>query len=235
MTKHDPNLNADKPNDPEFERRIEAAILEYMAHNDGVMPTLRVLNEEIKTSNSRLGPATKIVKTRLMAVQTKLASMPDIPQALTLAHEQALKEMWSRAREYQNEEIVDLKRTQAARDAMHEDEVSQMQEVIVDVEIAEQDAIARAGTAETALADTQKALFETRAALLSAEARLAEQDKILALFAANATSNPSANGPKLSTRKTKKPGSSAAKPDEPETYDLLGVNLPADAGADDPS
>ncbi|EET46756.1 hypothetical protein TR2A62_0239 [Thalassobium sp. R2A62] len=36
--------------------------------------------------------------------------------------------------------------------------------------------------AETALADTQKALFETRAALLSAEARLAEQDKILALF-----------------------------------------------------
>jgi hypothetical protein len=122
MTKHEPNLTADQTNDTDLERRVEAAILEHMARHDGAMPTINALNLSIKTSNSRLCPAARAVKMRLMAVQTKLASMQDIPDALTLAHEQVLKEMWAKAREYQNEEIVDLKRSQTARDAMHRDE-----------------------------------------------------------------------------------------------------------------
>jgi hypothetical protein len=235
MTKHEPNLTADPAADSDLERRIEAAILEHMAQHDGAMPTINALNLTIKTSNSRLCPAVRAVKTRLMAVQTKLASMQDIPDALTLAHEQVLKEMWAKAREYQNEEIVDLKRSQTARDAMHRDEVSQMQDVIVMVEAAEKAAISRADATEANLAATQKAFEDTRAALVAAEARLAEQDKILALFAAKVTPEPPADEPKTSARKTKKSGPSAAKLDEPETMDLPGVNPPADVDAADPS
>lgn len=235
MTKHEPNVTVDQPADPDLERRVEAAILEHMAQHDGAMPTINALNVTIKTSNSRLCPAVRAVKTRLMAVQTKLASMPDIPEALTLANEQALKEIWAKAREYQNEEIVDLKRSQTARDAMYREEVSQMQEVIGVVEAAEKNAIARAEQAETTLEATWKALEDKRAALVAAEARLAEQDKILAVFAARVAQEPSGDEPKAPVRKTKKSGPPAAKPDEPETFDLPGVNLPADAGADDPS
>ncbi|TMM54111.1 hypothetical protein [Sulfitobacter sabulilitoris] len=235
MTKHEPNLTVDQPADPDLERRVEAAILEHMAQHDGAMPTINALNVTIKTSNSRLCPAVRAVKTRLMAVQTKLASMPDIPEALTLAHEQVLKEMWAKAREYQNEEIVDLKRSQTARDAMYREEVGEMQDVIVLVEAAEKNALVRAEQAEITLEATRKALEDTRAALMAAEARLAEQDKILALFAVKVAQEPSGDEPKTPTRKTKKSGPTTAKPDEPETFDLPGVNLPADADAGDPS
>lgn len=235
MTKHQPNLIIDQAADPDLERRVEAAILEHMAQHDGVMPTINTLNLTIKTSNSRLCPAVRAVKTRLMAVKTKLASMPDIPDALTLAHEQTLKEIWAKAREYQNEEIVDLKRSQSARDALHRDEVSEMQDVIGLVEASEKAAIARAETAEAALVQMQKALAETEAALTATEARLSEQDKILALFAAKMAPEQSADAPKASARKARKSGPTAAKPAEPETFDLPGVNLPAHAGADDPS
>jgi ribosomal protein L17 len=235
MTKHEPNLSADQTADPDLERRVEAAILEHMAQHDGAMPTINALNVTIKTSNSRLCPVVRTVKARLMAVQTKLSSMPDIPEALTLAHEQALKEMWAKAREYQNEEIVDLKRSQAARDAMYRDEVGEMQDVIFVVETSEKAAHVRADTAEADLAATQKELEATRAALAAVKARLDEQDKILALFAARMAPEPSGDEPKAPTRKAKKSGPPAAKPDEPETYDLPGVNLPADADAGDPS
>ena len=231
MTKHDKAITADQPSDFDLERRVEAAILEHMAQHNGAMPTINALNVTIKTSNSRLCPAVRTVKTRLMAVQTKLSSMPDIPEVLTLAHKQSLKEMWAKAREYQNEEIVDLKRSQSARDAMYRDEVAEMQEVIVLVEASERAATAQAEAAVAALTATQKALDETQAAFAGAEARLSEQDKMLALFAARIAPEASDDTLKAPARKNKKPGPSAAQADGPETFDLPGINV----SADDPS
>lgn len=235
MSKHEQNLTAAPSTDAELERSVERVIVAHMAQYDNKMPTINQINVEVGTSNTRLCPAVRAVKARLMAVQTKLASMPDIPEALSLAHEQVLKEMWAKAREYQNEEIVDLKRGQTARDAMYREEVSQMQEVIEAVEAAGRLAVVRAETAEKSLADAQAALADTQAALIAVEARCAEQERIFEVLALKLSAATSDEPAKPQTRKAKKSGPSATMADEPETFDLPGVNLPADAGAGDQS
>ena len=223
MTKHEQNLTAASRTDAELERSVEHAYVAFMAQNEGRMPTISQLNVEVRTSNSRLCPMARTVKARLMATQTKLASMPDIPDELSSAHEQALKEMWAKAREYQNEEIVDLKRSQSAKDAMYRKEVAEMQEVIEVIEAAKEAAVLRAETAEKTLADAQAALADTQATMIAIEARCAEQERILEMLALKLPSATN-DGP------AKTP--SATKSDEPETCDLPGINLPADAGVD---
>jgi hypothetical protein len=235
MSKHEQNLTAAPSTNAELEQNVEHVMLAHMAQNDGRMPTINQINSEVRTSNTRLCPIVQVVKARLMATQTKLASMPEIPEDLSLAHDQALKDIWAKAREFQNEEIVDLKRSQSAKDAMYREEVAQMQDVIEAVEVAEKAAALRAEVAEKALAGAQTALAETRAALIAVEARCAEQERIFEMLAQKLPSVASDAPAKVSARKTKKSGPLTAEPDEPETFDLLGVNLPADAGADDPT
>ncbi|MBB5721166.1 hypothetical protein FHS72_000773 [Loktanella ponticola] len=205
---------------------MEKAILAYMAAHDNQMPTIAELNRTIGTSNSRLCPAAKVVKTRLAAVQTKLASMPDIPEELSLSHEQALKAIWAKARSYQTAEIEDLKRSQAAKDEMYRNEIREMQEVIELVEAAEQKATQTAQETADALDASQKSLAETQAALIAAEARLAEQDKFVKLLAEKFSpeaADEKTEEAKPSSRRTKKTAASTTRFDEPETLDLPGV------------
>jgi hypothetical protein len=105
MPKHNKTLTAVPPANADIERRVEQAIVSHMARNDGKMPTIAQLNVDIRTSNSKLCPAAKAVKARIMATQTKLAAMPDIPEELSLAHQHVLDQMWAKASEFQNEEI----------------------------------------------------------------------------------------------------------------------------------
>jgi hypothetical protein len=235
MSKHELNLTAAPSTDAELERCVEHVMVAYMAQNDGKMPTIQRINAEVRTSNSRLCPMVRAVKARLMATQTKLASMPNIPEELSLVHEQALKEMWAKAREFQNEEIVDLKRSQSAKDAMYREEVAEMQAVIEDIEATGKVAVLRAEAAEKDLADTQTALADTQAALIAVEARCTEQERIFEVLALNLPLAATEEPTKTPTRKLRKSGPSAAKLDEPETMDLPGVNPPADVDAADPS
>jgi hypothetical protein len=234
MSKHELNLTAAPSTDAEFERSVERVMVANMAKNNGRMPSIQQINAEVRTSNSRLCPMVRVVKARLMATQTKLASMPDIPEELSAAQDQILKEMWAKARGFQNEEIVDLKRSQSAKDAMYREEVAEMQEVIEVIETAEKTAVLRAEIAEKVLVDAQTALADTQAALIAVKARCAEQERIFEVLALNLPSAATEEPTKTPTRKTKKSNPTAAKPDEPETFDLPGVNLPADAGVDDP-
>jgi hypothetical protein len=235
MSKHELNLTAAPSTDAELARSVERVIVAHLARNDCKMPTINQINAEVRTSNTRLCPIVQAVKARLMATQTKLASMPDIPEDLSLSHEQALKDIWAKAREFQNEEIVDLKRSKSAKDAMYREEVAEMQEVIEVIETAEKTAVLRAEVAEKVLAGSQTVLADTQAALIAVKAHCAEQERIFEVLALNRPSAATEEPTKTPTRKARKSGPTAAKPDEPETFDLPGVNLPADAGADGPS
>ena len=104
-------------------RQIQTAVLAYMAENDGQMPTVAKVHETVKGSYRELTPAVRLVKERLLATQTRLANMPDIPDDLRLAHEQQLRDMWARTRDLQNGEIMDLRRAQAAKDDGHRHDI----------------------------------------------------------------------------------------------------------------
>ncbi|NDU99879.1 hypothetical protein [Pseudoroseicyclus tamaricis] len=183
MSKHETTFNPADDIKPDLLRRTEAAILDFMSKNDGRMPTQHELNETVKTSFTRLGPAARAVKERLLATQTKLANMPEIPEDLRLLHEQMLKDLWARTRDLQNGEIVDLRRTQAAKDESHRQEVLEMQEVVAFLEAARDRETARADAAEAEGAELRDQLKATTTELAAADARLAERDAIFAMLA----------------------------------------------------
>ena len=219
MTMQDPALNTGKQIDPDLLRRTESAILAFMAEQDGRMPTVAQVNKEVRTSFTRLSPAVRQVKERLLATQTKLANMPEIPEDLRLAHEQLLKDMWAKARDLQNGEIVDLRRAQTAKDEAHRQALEEAQEVITIVEAARDREAARADAAEAERTDLGATVETLEKELAAANARLAERETILAMLgkspspdAAGAESAKSQQGRKSSRR--------SPKTDEPETGEL---------------
>ena len=219
MTMQDPALNTGKQIDPDLLRRTESAILAFMAEQDGRMPTVAQVNKEVRTSFTRLSPAVRQVKERLLATQTKLANMPEIPEDLRLAHEQLLKDMWAKTRDLQNGEILDLRRAQTAKDEAHRQALEEAQEVITIVEAARDREAARADAAEAERTDLGAKLETLEKELAAANARLAERETILAMLgqspspdAAGAESSKSQQGRKSSRR--------SQKTDEPETGEL---------------
>ena len=214
MSKHEKSFNED-PIDPDLLRRTEVAILALMAENNGRIPKYDVINEKVKTSFTRLGPAVRAVKDRLLAVQTKLANMPDIPEDLRLLHDQMLKDLWTRTRDLQNGEIVDLRRAQTAKDESHREDMTQSQEIIALVERSRDQETARADAAEVELAEVRQKLETARLDLAAANARLAEREAIVAMLAAQRNTGYEADNVK--SRK----GATAPRPsDGPETGDL---------------
>ena len=182
--------------DEEYAKRIEDAFLTHMAENDGDMPTVETVRKWAPSSNSRLCPAVRAVRSRLMAVQTKLNAMPDIPQELSLAHEQALKEVWARAREYQSAEISDLKRGQAAKDDLHRIEIDEMQKVVEIVEESEKATQHALEVVEASLLQVSEELVETAQKLAATHARLEERDAILEMLASKLQSVDPETAPK---------------------------------------
>lgn len=182
MSKHEKAFTSRDEVDPDLLRRTEAAFLKFMAENDGKMPTQQQINESIRTSFTRLGPVFRMVKERLLAMQTKLANMPEVPEDLRLAHEQMLHNMWARTRELQNSEIVDLRRAQTAKDDSHRREVAEMQEIIAQIEAERDGQEVRANVAEKEAAALRERLDTAVTELATATARLAERDAIFALL-----------------------------------------------------
>ena len=214
MSKHEKSFH-EEPIDPDLLRRTEVAILALMAENNGKIPKYDVINEKVKTSFTRLGPAVRAVKERLFAVQTKLANMPEIPEDLRLLHDQMLRALWTSTRDLQNGEIVDLRRAQAAKDESHREDMTQSQEIIALVEMSRDQETVRADAAEVELAELRQQLETTRLDLAAANARLAERDAIFAMLAARRDTSSEAENVK-SRRGAQTPRLS----DGPETGDL---------------
>lgn len=215
MSKHEKTFNTEAEIDPDLLRRTETAILALMAENDGKIPKYDVINEKVKTSFTRLGPAVRAVKTRLLATQTKLANMPEIPEDLRLLHDQMLKDLWARTRDLQNGEIVDLRRAQAAKDESHREDMVESQEIIALVETDRDQERARADAAEAECAELREQLKTATTELAAANARLAERDEILAMLASQRNTEDEADDAK--------PRKGAQVPralDSPETGDL---------------
>lgn len=219
MTKHEKSFAPVSEIDPDLLRRTEAAVLAFMAENGGKMPTQQQVNAAVRTSFSRLGPAMRAVKERVLATQTKLANMPEIPDDLRLAHEQMLKDLWARTRELQNGEIVELRRAQAARNESHRQDAIEAQEIITLLEAERDREIARAEAAETACADLRERLDAALTELAAANARLAERDAIFSMLVARPGE---ATDGEEQARGSAKGGKSrrTQKADEPETLDL---------------
>lgn len=73
MTKHDKKILQEDRVDPALLRQVQAAVLAYMAENDGQMPSVAKVHETVKGSFRELTPAVRLVKERLLATQTRLA------------------------------------------------------------------------------------------------------------------------------------------------------------------
>lgn len=165
---------------------VERAILQFMDQNNGKQPSVEIVRSMIGGGSNRdLCPVVKEVKQKLLALQTKLGTMPDIPEELVLAHSQVLKEMWTKTREFQTAEITDLKRAQQAREAMHAEEVYELHAIIATLEVEGEALLARAEAAEGKLQAARDALDAMKDAFAAAQARLAERDDIMAMLAAS--------------------------------------------------
>ncbi|MGB3626009.1 MAG: DNA-binding protein [Henriciella sp.] len=216
MSKHEKKFEAEPGLDQDYLRRTETAILAFMAENEGKMPTLPQVHAEVKGSYTKLCPAVRAVKQRLLATETRLANTPEIPDELRLIHEQQLKEMWTKARALQNDEIVDLRRSQAAKDERHRNDMAEAQEVIAIVEAGRNGECKRADEAEATVIELQEKLNVAEKALAEANARLAERESLFAML--SSMQRPADDGQTGS--KEAKPTRSARKSDEPETGDL---------------
>ena len=209
MSKHDKTFATDAIN-PDLLRRTETAILDFMAHNEGTMPTQSQINEQVKTSYSRLGPAVRTVKARLLEAQTKLANTPDIPGDLLRMHHQMLKDLWARTRELQNGEIVDLRRAQAMKDDERHREMAESQQIIEMIEQEKDRQSARAEAAEADAVSLRELLQVARTELADAKSRLSEREAIFAMLAPRAGTEP--NVSEVSTpMKTSEPPRRLAK------------------------
>ena len=222
MSKHEKSFIPDTI-DPDLLRRTESAILDYMEKHEGKMPTQHEVNETVKTSFTRLGPAIRAVKTRLFATQTKLANMPEIPEDLRQAHEQMLKELWARTRELQNGEIVELRQAQAEKDRTYQREVADLEQVISLIEGAQKRECERADAVEAECKKLREQLEEVTAELAQARGRLAERDFILRMLPSSPAEE--SNSRKSTTRK--------GAPDESDTGDLF--QLRPEQGSAEPS
>ncbi|MGK7653819.1 hypothetical protein ACSQ76_15800 [Roseovarius sp. B08] len=230
MSKHEKTFNPESVIDPDLLRRTEAAILALTAENNGKMPTQQAINERVKTSFTRLGPAVNAVKARLLATQTKLANMPEIPEDLRLAHEQMLKDLWARTRDLQNGEIVDLRRAQAAKDESHRQDMSEQQDIIAMLENDRDNQAARAEAAEAACAELHEQLKAATTDLAAAHARLAERDEIFAMLTSRESAEAHIADATVDAE-TKKTSRRSRKTDDPETADLPVPGIATEQGS----
>lgn len=209
MSKHEKSFTPLSASDQNLDERVEAALRAFMLENDGRMPTRVELNKVVKTSNTRLGPSFYRVRDKIESMSTRLSSMPEIPVELRAASEKALEEMWAMTRDLQNQEIVELRRSQEAKDARYRADQEDVESIIRDLE-REKDALA------ASLADCDRAAAEqaTRIEALQLEvaalvARQSERDAILEMFMERAGGDKPAAARKASSRKV-------ADDDEPE-------------------
>jgi DNA repair exonuclease SbcCD ATPase subunit len=179
MTKHDTKLTPAKETDADFEARVESAILKLRAENSGKMPTNEQLNELVRTSFRRLCPVRRKVVERLQAVDTRLSQMPEIPEELRLANEEALKAMWAKTRELQNDEIVDLKRLMQARQEEHRTATQDLEAIIASLEGNLDEARAKASDDEKTIEALRADLEDVTGRLNDADARLAERENLM--------------------------------------------------------
>lgn len=228
MSKHDRNFNDEV--DPDLLHRTETAILSLMAKNGGKMPIYAEVREIVKTSNTRLCPAMRLAKDKILATETRLANMPEMPDELRLAHDQALKDIWAKARGFQQAEIADLKRGQEVKDAQHREERVETLTIIAELEAALVAATERAEAAEALAAGRGDELSAALASLASAQARLEERDAILHMIRGASRETPEEEGG--ATKLSRNSAIRSRKADVPETGDLPGISPgPADAQA----
>lgn len=225
MTKHDKTLAKTDEVEPNLLHKTHTAVLTFMAENEGQMPTVQQVRETVRVSFTQLCPAVRLVKDRLLATQTRLANMPEIPDDLRLAHEQQLKDMWGRTRELQNGEIIDLRRSQAAKDNEHRKDIEEAQTVIGIIEARCEQETKRADASAVENADLRDQLEAALTALAAANARLAERDAIFAMFAVHA---PVRDGDERESGSPRlgKSARRAPKVEDPETGDLPGISSP---------
>lgn len=231
MSKHENAFTPDRDPDPDMVRRTETAILALMAENEGRFPTLQAVNEKVRTSYTRLGPAVRVVKDRLLATQTKLANMPEIPEDLRLAHEQMLKDLWAKTRDLQNGEIVDLRRAQAAKDESHRQDMSEQQDIIAILEKDRDAQAARAEAAEALCAEFRERLEVAITDLAAAHARLAERDDIFAMLVSRQSAGTDVADSSVDAE-ARKPSRRARKADAPETGNLPVPGIATEPGSD---
>lgn len=230
MTRHDKIAAPTPERDEDLLRRTEAAFLAFLAENDGKMPTQQHINAIVRTSFTRLGPAFRAVKERLLATQTRLSAMPEIPDELRLAHDQMLKELWARAKTVQDGEISDLRRAQAARDERNQDDLRQLHEIVAQIEAERDETEGRAAAAEKVVAELHERLDTALTELVAATARLAEREAIVALLlpgVAMASADPQEAAQPKPVKTTRR----AAQNEEPETLELPMETRQADRTA----
>ncbi|MCB1356093.1 MAG: hypothetical protein KDK53_06195 [Maritimibacter sp.] len=189
MSKHETKITLARETEAEFEARVESDLLKLRNSNGGRMPTNEELNTLVRTSMSRLCPVRRKIVDRLLTLDTKLAHMPEIPEELRLANDEALKAMWAKTRDLQNEEIVDIKRVMRARDEENRRSIEDLEGIIARLESERDEAREQAEESAELVAELQVELAETKAGLSNADARLAERDEMMKLMRAVAPSD----------------------------------------------
>lgn len=195
MSKPETKITPTRETEAEFEARVESDLLKLRHANGGRMPTNEELNTLVRTSMSRLCPVRRKIVDRQLALDTKLAHMPEIPEELRLANDEALKAMWAKTRDLQTEEIVDLKRGMRARDEENRRSIEDLESIITRLERERDEAREQAEETAALVAELTEDLAETRAGRSSAEARLAERDEMMKLMRGVASPDPVGDEP----------------------------------------
>lgn len=185
MTKHERDFKALSEADQEMDNRVEEAVRRHMAEHDGKMPTQAKLNETIRTSFGRLGPSYRRVREKMESVATRLANMPEVPAELRTASEYALEEMWRMTRAIQNEEIMELRRSQEAKDARHQFDLDDLEGVVSGLEAENERLSDLVAERDAVVAEQQRVIEALQQEVKDLAARQSEREAILALLASS--------------------------------------------------
>ncbi len=80
-------FSAERASAQERFQKVERAVVQFIEENNGKMPSVETVRALVGGgSNRELCPVVRDVKQKLMALQTKLATMPEIPEELTFSH-----------------------------------------------------------------------------------------------------------------------------------------------------
>ncbi|MEC7297762.1 MAG: hypothetical protein VXW43_03675 [Pseudomonadota bacterium] len=182
MTKHEKSFTELSASDQNLDERVEAALRAFKLENDGRMPKREELNKVVRTSHTRLGPSFLRVRDKIESMATRLSSMPEIPVELRAASEKALEEMWAMTRDLQNAEIVELRRSQEARDARQRSDLADLQAVIAGLEVEIERLRSDLSQGEEVVQRQQAEITDLSAKLAEEIARQAERGAILELL-----------------------------------------------------
>lgn len=179
-----PNENNVPQDDKQLklDRQVETTILGFQEQNGGKFPTQKEVRDLLGGSFRELSPSIKRVTTKLQALQSSLATMPEMPDQLRQTGDQFIKEVWATARERAEADLADMRRTQEARDEDYRRQLSETEEALFQTEEKLEAEVARTGDAAARITELEAGLAEMTRERDALQARLDERSELFALL-----------------------------------------------------